>query len=51
MFEYTRNTYNLTFELNSGTASNEYTYGTTKYGAPITVPSPNKTGYTLRRLG
>ncbi|MCQ4838853.1 InlB B-repeat-containing protein [Neglectibacter timonensis] len=46
-FEYTRNSYNLTWELNGGTASNEYTYGTTKYGAPITVPSPNKTGYTF----
>ena len=45
-YYYTRNRYNLTWNLSGGSAEG-YTQGSVYYGAPITVPVPVKTGYSL----
>lgn len=44
-YYYTRNRYNLTWNLSGGSAEG-YTQGSVYYGAPITVPVPVKTGYS-----
>ncbi len=46
---YTRNSYPLAWEVGDGTIdpSQSYTNGMVKYGAPITAPTPSKTGHTL----
>lgn len=49
---YTRNSYNVTWDGNGGTVDNTgATYGSVKYGAPITKPShiPTKAGYTFHQ--
>ncbi len=47
-YYYTRNSYNLTWDFAGGKASGEYTKGSVKYGAKITVPTPKRTGYTFK---
>ena len=42
---YERAQYTLTWQLNGGTPSGEYTSGTVYYGAAITAPTLSKTGY------
>lgn len=48
-YQYTRNSYNLSWDVNSGDAlTGEYTSGSVKYGAAITQPNaPTRTGYTF----
>ena len=46
---YTRNSYTLTWDAGEGTiisADDAYTHGTVKYGAPITYPEAELSGYT-----
>lgn len=51
-FVYERQSYSLHWELNGGTASNNYTQGTVEYGTQITAPqNPTKTGYTFGGWG
>lgn len=44
---YVRNTYMLTWNLNGGTADNEYTEGEVYYNDRVTIPSVTKQGYIL----
>ena len=45
-YYYTRNQYNLTWNMGDGNADGQsYTVGTVYYGAAITAPVPVKTGY------
>ena len=46
-YEYTRNSYSLTWNLDGGTATGDYTVGSVKYEASITAPVPTKSGYTF----
>ena len=48
-YQYTRNSYNLSWDVNSGDAlTGEYTSGSVKYGASITQPNtPTRIGYTF----
>jgi uncharacterized repeat protein (TIGR02543 family) len=49
---YTRNSYNVAWDGNGGTVDNTgATYGSVKYGAPITNPThnPTKAGYTFHQ--
>ena len=46
-YEYTRNSYTLTWNLDGGTATGDYTVGSVKYEASITSPVPTKSGYTF----
>ncbi|MCQ2374828.1 MAG: InlB B-repeat-containing protein [Salinivirgaceae bacterium] len=43
---YNRNSYDLTWNLNGGTATNSYTSGSVVYGASITAPQLYKAGYS-----
>ncbi|MGM9524517.1 MAG: InlB B-repeat-containing protein, partial [Faecousia sp.] len=46
---YTRNSYTLTWDAGEGTiisADDAYTHGTVKYGAPVTYPEAELSGYT-----
>ncbi|MGM9650914.1 MAG: InlB B-repeat-containing protein, partial [Faecousia sp.] len=46
---YTRNSYNLTWDAGEGaitSADDAYTHGTVKFGAPITYPEAELSGYT-----
>lgn len=44
---YVRNTYSLTWNLNGGTAVNDYTEGDVYYNEKVTIPSVTKQGYIL----
>ncbi len=46
-YEYTRNSFTLTWNLDGGTATGDYTVGSVKYEASITAPVPTKSGYTF----
>lgn len=46
-YYYKRNSYTLTWDLKGGTASGDYTTGSTKYESPITAPTPTRVGYTF----
>ena len=47
-YEYTRNSYTLSFILDGGQIAGEYSQGTLKFEAPITAPAdPTKTGSTF----
>ena len=48
-YQYTRNSYNLSWSSNGGSAlTGNYTTGSVKYGATITAPNnPTRTGYTF----
>ena len=45
-YYYTRNAYTLSWDLAGGEAVNEYTSGSVKFDASITVPKPVKKGYS-----
>lgn len=46
---YTRNSYNLSWDLNGGKASNQYTQnGSILYGTKLVAPEVAKTGYTFK---
>jgi len=47
VYEYKRNSYTLTWNLDGGQATDTYTTGTVLYGTPITTPILTKTGYTF----
>jgi uncharacterized repeat protein (TIGR02543 family) len=42
---YNRNSYNLTWNFNGGTATGNYTNGQVLFGTPITAPAPTKDGF------
>ena len=44
-YQYTRNSYTLTWDANGGKLSGDYTTGPVKYGAPITPPTAIRDGY------
>ncbi len=44
-YQYTRNSYTLTWDANGGELSGDYTTGSVKYGAPITPPTAIRDGY------
>ena len=44
-YQYTRNSYNLTWDANGGELSGEYTSGSVKFGASITVPTATQENY------
>ena len=47
-YQYTRNSYTLTWTTDGDDLTGSYTTGSTKYGASITAPNtPTKTGYTF----
>ena len=47
-YQYTRNSYTLTWDLDGGTISTQGTAaGEVKYGAALTAPTVTKTGYTF----
>lgn len=47
-YNYTRNSYALTWSTDGDALTGDYTKGTIKYGASITAPNtPTKTGYTF----
>ena len=47
-YNYTRNSYTLTWALDGGSISSAGTAaGSVKYGAPLTAPTVTKTGYTF----
>ena len=47
-YRYTRNSYTLSWVTDGDALTGSYTNGSTKYEAPITVPTtPTKTGYTF----
>ena len=46
-YEYTRNSYAITWNFNGGSASGDYTTGNVLYEAPITAPTPTNKGYTF----
>lgn len=47
-YNYTRNSYNLSWVTDGDALEGSYTNGNTKYGATITAPNtPTKTGYTF----
>lgn len=45
-YEYRRNQYTLSWNLNGGDVNAQYTSGSVYYGAPITAPIPMKNGYS-----
>ena len=45
-YYYTRNQYDLIWNLDGGNVNASYTSGKVYYGAPITAPIPTKTGYS-----
>ncbi len=47
-YYYTRNSYTLTWDFSGGKAEGEYTKGSVKYGAPITIPEPSRKGYVFK---
>lgn len=48
IYQYTRNSYQLTWDLNGGTTTVAGTpAGSVKYGAQLTAPTVEKTGYTF----
>ena len=44
-YEYTRNLYSLTWDLDGGSFDGDYTSGLVKYEAAITAPVPEREGY------
>ncbi len=46
-YNYTRNSYKLTWDFAGGKASGSYTKGTVIYGAKITAPVPVRDGYAF----
>ena len=46
-YKYTRNSYAITWNLNGGKASGNYSKGNVLYGSTITAPKPTKQGYTF----
>ncbi|MCR4647791.1 MAG: InlB B-repeat-containing protein [Lachnospiraceae bacterium] len=46
-YYYTRNSYNLTWNLAGGSAKGGYTEGKVVYGAAITAPVPTRDGYVF----
>ena len=46
-YEYTRNSYTLSWNANGGTLTGTYTQGTVFFGTPIVVPTPVRVGYTF----
>ncbi|MBP3459669.1 MAG: InlB B-repeat-containing protein [Lachnospiraceae bacterium] len=46
-YKYPRKKFTLEWDLDGGTATNAYTSGSMKYGAPIVPPEPKKAGYTF----
>ncbi len=45
-YRYVRNRYTLTWDFAGGVPNGGYTFGAVSYGAPITVPTVEKPGYT-----
>ena len=46
-YEYTRNSYTLSWNANGGTLTGTYTQGTVFFGTPIVAPTPVRVGYTF----
>ena len=46
-YEYTRNSYAITWNFNGGSASGDYSTGNVLYEASINAPTPTKKGYTF----
>ena len=46
-YKYKRNSYAITWNLNGGKASGNYSKGNVLYGSTITAPKPTKQGYTF----